>query len=175
MAKAQSTEQKYEFVVGTYAEIGVFQHEALSAVAEGRYEDAVVKISEYQKRKAHVVMHKAKTERLFDHARELISAIKAKKTFPNLTSPPQSKQDEIQQKAHENWNDLKATLRRVKAIEAEISLQDARSSIWVIRALILSTMVILGCFIINEAFRSFGKSFSVVLDDMIKLIMSELF
>jgi hypothetical protein len=175
LAKPESIARKYDLEVGHPKDLGIFQHAVLLAVSDGRYEDALVTLADYQKRKSAYPTYAKKTERLFEHSQELVSAIKAKKTFPNLTSLAQSKQEEIHQKARENWEDLKASLRRIKSIEADLALQDARSSIWVIRALLISMMIFLGAFVINEAFRSFGRSLPLVLNDIVKMVTSEIF
>jgi hypothetical protein len=172
-ARNSGAARSYELEVGGSAkDLGQLQHSVLTAVVEKRFQDAVAILTEYRKMKASYPQYSRRTDPLFVHAEELINAINAKKNFPNMTSLAQSKQEEINQKARENMEDLKATMRRIKGIERDMAAADARSSIWVIWSLIFSFVSILSVFVINEAFRSFGKSFTTFMESLAKLVMS---
>jgi hypothetical protein len=155
-------------LVGNANQMGQLQYSVLECVAQGKYDEGAKILIDYRKRKATYPTYEKKTERLFEHCKELIEAIRAKKTFPNLQSLAQSKQEEIHQKARENWEDLKVSLRRIKSIEQDLALSDSKSSVWVIRAMIFSTFMILGTFVLQELFRSFGTSGHMFLEVIVK-------
>ena len=78
--------------------------------------------------------------------------------IPNQSALPQSKQDDIFQKISENWEDLKLSLRRIRSIERDLAVQDSRSSIYVVRAVLFSFIFLLIVFLMNEFSHSFGQS-----------------
>lgn len=176
MRQADNSAKKYELqVIGSSKELGDLQHEVLTAVSSKHYEEAVQTLEDYREKKKFYPQYVQKTRRLFEHAEELIEAIKAKKTFPNMSSLGQSQQEELHQKAREHWEDLKVSLRRLRSIEKDLAIADARSSVWVIRAVVFSTMIILFVILANEALRSMGKPFWLLVDDIVKLAMGYLF
>jgi hypothetical protein len=175
MADKANLAKKFDLEVqGTAQELGEFQFGVLANVASRRYSEAIRNLQNYKIGKGTHPVYVRKTENLFKRGEDLINAIEAKKNFPNLTALSQNKQEEIHQKALENFEDLKIVLRRIRTIERDIAIEDARSSIWVIKALLFSFSVILGVWFINEIFLSFGRSFPSFLDGLVKLIMSSL-
>lgn len=167
--KEDQTAQKFAFeFVGSEKELGQLQYSVLENIAQGKYDDGAKILLEYRKKKSTYPTYENRTGRLFEHCNELIEAIRAKKTFPNLQSLAQSKQEEIHQKARENWEDLRVSLRRLRSIENDLAVQDSRSSVWVIRALMFSTFMILGTYVMKETFRSFGMSADIFLDSIVK-------
>jgi hypothetical protein len=165
--------RKIDFEVGgSEKDLGQLQFRVLTAVVEKRYQDAITILTEYKKMKSSYPQYSKRTDPLFNHAEELVNAINAKKNFPNLTSLAQSKQEEINQKARENLEDLKATMRRIKGIERDMAAADARSSIWVIWSILFSFTLIITVFVLKEAFRSFGGSFTVFIENLVKTVLS---
>jgi hypothetical protein len=136
--------------------LGDNQFKILTLVCEQHYDQAVAEIKSFQKLKSNYPKYKEKTARLFEHAEGLVKAIETKLNFPNLSNLPPSKQDEIYQKINENWDDLKLSLRRVKTIESDFMVQDARSSIYVVRAILFSFIFLLVVFLLKEFTHSFG-------------------
>jgi hypothetical protein len=172
MARKESgAAKKFDLeVIGSAKELGEFQFGVLMSVSEKKYTEAINFLKKYQERKSHESVYRKKTEGIFKYAEELIHAIEAKKNFPNLTALAQAKQEEIHQKAMENWESLKVSMRRLKTIESDLAIADARSSIWVIKSLLFSFVVILSTWVINEICRSFGRSFGHIMDGLVHLI-----
>jgi len=156
-------------VVGSARDLGELQYNVLLCVSEKRYDEAAKLLSAYLKGKSNSKPYLRRTQQIFRHAEELIHAIETKKSFPNMATLTQSKQEEVHQKSLENWEDLRICLRRLKTIEKDMATEDARSSIWVIKAILFSFMVTLSVFIINEGFRSFGGSFLSFMKETFQL------
>lgn len=165
MARGGSAAKNLSLQVnGTARDLGELQYNVLLCVTEKRYEDATKLLTNYQKMKS-TGPYDRRTLPIFQHAEELVHAIETKKNFPNMTALTQGKQEEIHQKTLENWEDLKICLRRLRTIERDMSTEDARSSIWVIKAVIFSFVVSLTVFVLSEGFRSFGGSFLSFMKD----------
>jgi hypothetical protein len=171
MAKPQQQQQR-NFnleLTGTARDLGELQYNILLCVTEKHYEEGVKILLEYQKKRANSKPYVRRTGPIFHHAEELIRAIETKKNFPNIGTMTQTKQEEVHQKVLENWEDLKICLRRLRAIEKEMATEDARSSIWVVKALLFSFMVSMFVFVVSEGFRSFGGSFISFMHDTFDL------
>ena len=170
MARGQSvTKSEALEVRGSTKDLGDLQYNVLLCISEKRYQDGLKYLSNYQKAKASSKPYGKRTQPIFHHAEELVRAIETKKNMPNFATLPQSKQEEIHHKTLENWEDLKICLRRIRAIERDMATEDARSSIWVVKAIIFSFVVCITVFIISEGFRFFGGSFVEFMHDTFKL------
>ncbi len=155
-------------ITGNPRDLGELQYNVLLHVTERRYEEALRVLTNYQKGRSAGPYVK-RTGPIFHHAEELIHAIETKKNFPSMNTLTQNKQEEIHQRILENWEDLKICLRRLKTIEKEMATEDARSSIWVIKALLFSFIVTMTVFVLGEGFRSFGGSFLGFMKDTFQL------
>lgn len=100
---------------GTIKDLGEMPYRILHAISQNRYDDAIHVMRSHQQEHNSYPLYVEKVGKLFDHCEELIKAIKAKKTFPGLSSLPQNNQEEIHQKCLENWDELKLTLRRIRS------------------------------------------------------------
>jgi hypothetical protein len=156
------------------SEVGTLQHKVMSEVADKKYEDAVISLKAYREKKKYYPGYVVKTDRLFTHAEDLVNAIKSKKNFPNMSGLTQSKQEELAQKVREHWEELRISLRRLKTIEKDIEMEDARSTLWVVRAVIFSIILILIIFVAKEAILSMGVPVKVFVDDLVTRILNSI-
>jgi hypothetical protein len=172
LKKNDNSARKFELrVPGSSRDLGELQYNVLLCISEKHYSEAFNLLTSYQAAKSGAKIYAKRTDALYKHAGELVNAIETKKSVPQLASLAQSKQEEIHQKALENWEDLKICLRRLKSIEHDMAVADARSSIWVFKAFIFSFMIIMTVFIVNEGFRSFGASFLGFMRETFQLII----
>jgi hypothetical protein len=81
---------------------------------------------------------KDRSEKFVQYGVELIEAIRAKRSFPGWNALNMSKQKDLFEKALAHFEDLKATLIRIEAIEREVRIIDVRSTVWVMRACVYS-------------------------------------
>lgn len=166
MAK-RSAEKRFELMLeGAVYDLGSLQHKVLTSVVEKNYDEALSTLKGYRERKSFYQSYVKKTGKIFDHAENLIHSIKIKKNFPNLQGLNQKKQEELAQKTKEHWEELRIVLRRLNTIEKDMEVEDARSTVLVVRALMVATMIILCAFIINEAVLSFGITFKMLMTDL---------
>ena len=115
----------------------------LTSVVMEDYERAKDEIVAYVDLKFQFPTFQQRVHRLVTHCRDLIEAIKTKRNFPGLTQLSLSKQQEIHEKVLEHFEDLKRHLRQVEKIEREHKLEDVRSTVWVLRAVVSSLALIL--------------------------------
>lgn len=131
----------------------------LSSVVTEEYDRAKEEIVAYVDLKFSFPIFQHRVQRLVQHCRDLIEAIRTKRNFPGLTQLSLSKQQEIHEKVLEHFEDLKRHLRQVEKIEREYKLEDVRSTVWVLRALVnciaLITLLTLFIDVKNGAFAPF--------------------
>lgn len=114
------------------------RHTILSYVAAEQYQKAIEELKKYIDSKHEYPQFKTRTARYFGYAVDLVNAVKAKRSFPGLQQLAMSKQQELFDRAMAHFEDLKVTLKKVEQIEREVRLEDIRSTVWVVKALVLS-------------------------------------
>lgn len=166
MARERSIQKKFDLVLdGVVYDLGSLQHKILTAIVEKNYDDALKILKDYRDAKTKYPTYALKTGKIFDHAENLIQSIKIKKNFPNLAGLNQKKLEELAQKTKEHWEELRIVLRRLNTIEKEMEMEDARSTVLVVRAIMVATFLIFSALLINEAALSFGISFKMLVSD----------
>jgi hypothetical protein len=152
--------------------VDTFVNTILSFTAEAKYDIAIRELRIYQDIKNQLNVFKFRTERYFDHCEELIRAVQTKKSFPNFTQLPMSKQEEIHEMVHAHFDDLRRSLKQIQKVEADIQMDDVRSTVWVIKALVISVLVLSVIAIVGQAARTMVLPFKVMQDDATEAMTS---
>lgn len=129
---------------------GLVRNVILGHVTEERYDKAIDELSGYLESKFQYPDFKERSERYVQYAIELIHAIRAKRNFPGWNALNMSKQKELFEKALLHFEDLKATLEKVEVIEREVRIEDVRSTVWVMQAVVYSVGALLLFAILKE-------------------------
>ena len=117
---------------------GSLQNTVLTYIATEKYDQGVTSLKDFVAGKTDYPKFAQRAERYVSYSVDLINAIKAKRSFPGLQNLPMSKQQDLYDRAMDHFEDLKATLRKIEAIEKEVKLEDIRSTVWVVKAVIYS-------------------------------------
>jgi hypothetical protein len=139
----------------------------LGFVSKDKYDLAVRELRFYQQMMSDLTPFIDRTSRYFDHSEELILAIKAKKSFPNIDAMPMGKRQELFERVQEHFDALQSVMSSIERVEADLRIQDARSTVWVVQSMIFSATIIIVFAVLNEAFRTMGLTFDVVADDIL--------
>lgn len=129
--------------VGTGVTPGSLRQVVLSAVVEEKYDKAISSLTEYMKSKPEYPEFFSRCERYSEYGVELIQAIKTKRNFPGWNALNMSKQKELFEKALHHFEDLKATLMKIEVIEKEVRMDDVRSTVWVVKAVVYAISALL--------------------------------
>lgn len=141
----------------------------MSYVMQGNYDRAINEMKAYQNSKKDYPQFSSKTQRHFEYAADLVNAIKTKKNFPHVAQLPANQRKEINIKIHNHFHELKAALDKVIKIEYEMRLRDARSTIWVVQAVIIAFFILAIVGFSVEASRSMHAPFNVLINDISKI------
>lgn len=147
-------------------QVDSFRHTILSYVASENYVRAVDELKNYTQVKKDYPQFKARASRYINYAIDLVNAIKAKRSFPGVQHLAMAKQQELYDRAMEHFEDLKATLKKIEQIDGEVRLEDVRSTVWVVKALIYCVFAILILAFLLEASRGVLPSVMILVDDM---------
>jgi hypothetical protein len=86
-----------------------------------------------------------------------------------------SKQQELFDRAMEHFEDLKVTLRKVEQVDREVRLDDVRSTVWVVKAVIYSFFALVAVGILIEMSHGVLPSLGIVVDDAASRIINHIF
>ncbi len=145
-------------------QVDTMRHTILSHVATENYERAIEELRRYCDAKAAYPQFSVRSERYSKYAVDLINAVKAKRSFPGLHHLAMSKQQELFDRAMEHFDDLKATLRKIEQIDREVKLEDVRSTVLVVKAMIYSAFAVLVVGFLMEISRGVLPAAFVVVD-----------
>lgn len=115
----------------------------LSLIIEEKYDEAIEDLRNYLISRPQYPDFKERSEKFVQYGVELIEAIRAKRSFPGWNALNMSKQKDLFEKALAHFEDLKATLIRIEAIEREVRIIDVRSTVWVMRACVYSVAALM--------------------------------
>lgn len=153
-----------ERVMQDYGGPDTARRAVLTLVAEERYDEALVEIKKYAASRPEYPQFAERAARYLSYSEGLINGIKAKRSFPGVHMLSMSKQQELYERAMQHFDDLRATLKRVEAIEREVKLEDLRSTVWVVKATIYSAIALLAVAVMIELSRGVVSSADAVLE-----------
>lgn len=143
---------------------GLLRNRIMTHVTEERYDEAIKEIQQFLSSKPQYPQFFIRTERYGQYSVELIEAIRAKRSFPGWNSLNMSKQKELFDRALLHFEDLKATLEKVEAIEREVRIEDVRSTVWVIKAGVLCIGALLLFAVLRELSGGVIPSANIVIE-----------
>ena len=142
------------------------RYSILTLVAAEDYEKATKSLKDAIESKPEFPQFRARAERYLKYSIDLVNGIKAKRSFPGVQNLAMSKQQDLFERSQEHYEDLKITLKKIEQIEREVKLEDLRSTVWVVKALIYSICAIVALGFARELSRGVFPSANVVLTDM---------
>lgn len=142
------------------------RYNILTWVLDERYDKAIEELKDFLERPSEYPNFKGKITRYIHHSVDLIYAIKAKRGFPGINSLTRAKQQELREKFKEHFKELQYILKIVEKTQGDLRIQDARSTIYVVRALWLASLgvIILGFWL--DIVNGLAQTSIVVFDDL---------
>ena len=132
---------------------------------EQKYDEAINELKSFLEKDSEYPTFKEKVSRYINHSIDLIYAIKAKRNFPGIHSLTRAKQYELREKFKEHFKEMQNILKKVEKVETDLRIEDARSTIYVIRALWVAGLCLVLLWFILEFTRGLALTSSIVADD----------
>lgn len=178
-SQAKSAAESQLFEIGNEKiELGnpdTLRYGVLTAVIDERYDQAIEDIKKNLKEDSIYPDYHSKADRLLNHMIDLVYATKAKRNFPGVSSLTRPKQQELREKYLQHFRELQQVIKRIENIESGLRVADAKSTIYIVRALWLAGFAIGGVAFFLEFIRGLARTSFVVIDDLYAKIISYLF
>lgn len=151
------------------------RHTILSLVISGSFESAIKELETYIGLQSDYPLFSSRVNRYVSHCNDLINAVRTKKNIPGLNLMSVTKQQELFDRVVSHMVELSNILKRIEHMEREIKLQDARSTIWVVRSVAAVTSVLVVVILIMDATNGMAELSWKYFDDQITLLTDALF
>ncbi|MFN8945272.1 MAG: hypothetical protein ACK5WZ_11700 [Pseudobdellovibrionaceae bacterium] len=151
------------------------RYRILNDVLNERYDHAIQELRTYIDQGSDYPNFKDKVQRYVNHSIDLTYAIKTKKNFPGINSLTRAKQQELHEKFKEHFRELQMMLKKIEQINQDLRIQDVRSTIYVVKALWMSSTAILVLAFVLDVFNGMAKTFVLVFEDYTNQFVGWLF
>jgi hypothetical protein len=151
------------------------RYNVITFVVEENYDRAIEELREFMASPSEYPRFKTRVERYVEHSVDLINAIRAKRKFPGASSLTMAKQQELKERFHQHFNELQQVLKNIDRIHNELKLDDIRSTVWVVQALINSVFVLVLIAFIIEASNGLAGNVWRVADDVFISVTNRIF
>lgn len=142
-----------------------FRYNILTHVADENYDRAIHDLKNFMSRETEFLKAKIRSERFVLHCIDLVNAIRAKRRFPGMNSLTIAKQQELNDRFREHFNELQYILKKIEKIEHEVRLEDVRSTVWVVKALAGAIGVVLALGFLIDVNAGLLRTTIFVIDD----------
>lgn len=143
------------------------RYKVLTMVLDERYDSAIQELREFIEQPTEYPDFKEKVIRFVNHSVDLIYAIKAKRSFPGISSLTRAKQQELREKFKEHLRELQFSIKKIEKNQIDLRVADARSTIYVIRAAWYSILAISALGFFLDISNGLAKTSIVVVDDAV--------
>lgn len=141
------------------------RYQILVQVLEEKYEQSIEDLRAFFIKESVYPSFNRRIERYVNHSIDLIYAIKAKRNFPGISQLTRAKQQELRDRFKEHFNELVFMLKKIEKIERDLMLEDARSTIYVVRALWVAAFCLLLSWFIVEVYRGLAVTSFIVVEE----------
>ncbi|MFZ4403388.1 MAG: hypothetical protein ACOYOK_04740 [Pseudobdellovibrionaceae bacterium] len=139
----------------------------LQAVLKEDYDNALTELQTFIDGEHEYPNFKERAYRYVKHCKDLVFAIRAKRSFPGLSSLTRAKQQELRIKFKEHFKELQVALKKIEKVEGDLRVQDVRSTIYVVKALWMAAFSIVALAFFLEIVRGLAQTGLILFDDNI--------
>ncbi len=144
-------------------DIDELRNEVLNAVADDAFDRAIDLMHRFLNQPSDYPQYRNRLVRLVGHGIDLVNAIRAKKNFPGMSNLTRSKQQEIADRIRDHFGELQTTISKMERIIDQLRREDVRSTIWIIRAIIYASGVIVIVAFLKEVTGGLWSVFEMVI------------
>jgi hypothetical protein len=154
-----------ELAVDESGKADTLHYNVVTYVVEEKYDKAVEEMEKFLNLPSPYPGFQKAIARYISHGIDLINAIRAKRKFPGVHSLTMAKQQELNDRYHEHFNELQHVLKRIDKVQQDLKLQDVRSTVLVVRAVVNAAFLIAVAAFLIEAFKGLGNTAWYVVTD----------
>lgn len=142
------------------------RYNVISLVREEQYDRACTYLIDFLDRPSDFPALREKIERYIEHSQDLVRAIEMKRNFPGSKGLTSARQQDLKLKAKQHIDELVYCLKKVEQVEFALRVEDVRSTIIVVHAVVLCSFAIAVVAFVIELSRGLLLNTVVVLDDL---------
>lgn len=169
LAFAPKNESKRIFEMGIdpadLGKQGQLRFQILVQVLDEQYEKSIEDLRNYFQKESIYPSFNRRIERYINHSIDLLYAIKAKRNFPGISQLTRAKQQELRDRFKEHFNELVLMLKKIEKVERDLELEDARSTIYVVKALWVAAICLFLTWFVIEVYRGLAVTSFLVLEE----------
>lgn len=121
---------------------GSLRYNVLTCLREESYDRAVMAIEEFARTPSDFPTFHEKVERYLHHCTSLIRAVEMKRNFPGINRLTVAKQQDLRLKIKQHIDELVYCLKKIERVEATLKLEDIRSTVLIVRAVVLAIFLV---------------------------------
>lgn len=148
------------------------RYHVLTLVLDERYDTAIDELREFVDGPSDYPDFRDRVGRFVSHSIDLIYAIKAKRSFPGISSLTRAKQQELREKFKEHLKELQFSLKKIEKNQTDLRVSDARSTIYVVRAAWYAIVLVAATGFFLEVSQGLAKTTYIVVDDTLTRVSS---
>jgi len=175
MGAAQKDKNVLQVSRGELGRADTLRYNVNVFVIEENYERAIEELQNYKKIDFDLPVFKEKIEPYLNHSIDLVHAIRAKRGFSKNISLTRSKQQEIQETIKTHYDELQFAFKKIEQVRNQLTLEDMRSTVWIIKAVAYSIVAIVLLFFIKEALNGAVENFIVVAEAGLENLINWIF
>ncbi|PWU15380.1 MAG: hypothetical protein C5B49_11865 [Bdellovibrio sp.] len=146
------------------------RYNVMSFLREENYERAVFELEAFLKKPSDFPNFHDKVERYIQHGVALVRAVEMKRNFPGINQLTVAKQQDLKLKIKQHIDELVFVLKKVEGVEAQMRIEDIRSTVLVVRAAVLSIFAVAIVAFVVDLSRGLLWNFIVVVDDFFQTV-----
>lgn len=151
------------------------RHHVITMIRDENYDRAVEHLQSFLERPSDYPRFKGRVERYIGHAIDLVRAIEMKRNFPGLGRMTAARQQDLKLKVKQHIDELVYSLKKVERVEVNLKIEDVRSTVILVHAVVLSSFAIAVVAFINELSQGLMMNFVTVVDDIYQDLAQRLF
>lgn len=157
-----------------FGERDSLRYKVLKEIIHENYDLAIEEIKSFYESENPYPGFRDRIERYISHCIDLCHAIQTKRNFQGINSLTRSKRQEIRDKFREHFEELKHYLRKIEKVHRDLRIADARSTIYVVKAIWIAILVLTITYLVSDIFNGVGEMSYKVFTDTISRFVSKI-
>lgn len=142
------------------------RYQIMTLVREEAYDQAVAALEAHLAAPSPYPQYHERIERYIAHGVDLVRAIEIKRNFPGINRLTAARQQDLKLKVKQHVDELIYVLKKIEIAQVRLRIEDVRSTVIVIHAIVLSGFALAVCAFLMELSQGLMMTGVIVIDDL---------